>query len=728
MNGNTGELWALPPARSNQPVADSYNLTISGKIGEIFSRMEGSQEPLARLRALEALDGLLPALAGVLDIREVFDRVSDIAHQVLPHDGVVIGQLIGDDRRVRMYASRGLGEAGYTTEVPVMDTKLVTDPWEFRVVEDLEADPRYADSTIARFNMRSALFVPIRVQGRMFGGLAFYSKARARFVHDDALIAKRIADHISLAVSHQRLAEEARLNEELRARAAKSDLLDEILAAVTDSGELPAVFDRISSATQKVLAHDALVLTAVVANGTTARVYASTAPADARFGETVAVPPLMRRDPDWDYDLIDDLQALDDQRRLDAGRLGYRAALRVPIRLEGEYAAGLSFLSLRPSQYTIADVPAARRIADRITLSFSRERGKALAKIADEATTRAERLEARLQEVIDELNARGGFHRVIGQSPSWRQTLTQATQVASTDTTVLLLGESGTGKEVMARFIHRASERAKGPFVALNCAALPEQLLEAELFGYERGAFTGATNSKPGQLEQAAGGTLFLDEVGEMHPSAQAKFLRVLQEREFQRLGGTRTLKTDARVIAATNRDLEAAIGRGQFREDLYYRLNVFAISLPPLRDRRDDILPLCEAFLKDLTRTLGRPPAGISQDARRALTDYHWPGNVRELRNMLERAAILADGGLVIAEHLTFRATPARSDRAVSAAAPPPASVQEPPAANDLKAVERKLIEQAMEDARFNKSRAAKALGLTRAQLYVKLRRYGIE
>jgi two-component system response regulator FlrC len=277
---------------------------------------------------------------------------------------------------------------------------------------------------------------------------------------------------------------------------------------------------------------------------------------------------------------------------------------------------------------------------------------------------------------------------------------------------------------VIARFIHRASPRGKGPFVALNCAALPEQLLEAELFGYERGAFTGAMTSKPGQLEQASGGTLFLDEVGDMSPSAQAKFLRVLQEREFQRLGGTRVIKADTRIIAATNRDLEAAMHRGQFREDLYYRLNVFAIALPPLRERRDDILPLSEAFLADLARTLGRPPAGISPDARRALTEYHWPGNVRELRNMMERAAILADGGLVVADHLVLRPPPQPARAVVAPVAP--AAVAPP--ARDLKAVERGLIEKAMADARFNKSRAAKALGLSRAQLYSKLRRYGLE
>jgi DNA-binding NtrC family response regulator len=280
---------------------------------------------------------------------------------------------------------------------------------------------------------------------------------------------------------------------------------------------------------------------------------------------------------------------------------------------------------------------------------------------------------------------------------------------------------------VVARFIHGASSRAHGPFVALNCAALPEQLLEAELFGYERGAFTGATQSKPGQLEQAAGGILFLDEVGEMSVTAQSKFLRVLEEREFQRLGGTRILKTDARIIAATNRDLPKAIERGQFREDLYYRLNVFAIHLPPLRDRRDDVLPLSEAFISEIGKSIGRPPAGISREARRALLDYHWPGNVRELRNILERAAILCDGGLIAAEHLALRqpVSPAGSPARAATAPVIPHSAGAP---GNLKSVERAMIAQALKDAHFNKSEAAKALGLTRAQLYVRLRKHGLD
>src|SRR5262249_54630248 len=306
------------------------------------------------------------------------------------------------------------------------------------------------------------------------------------------------------------------------------------------------------------------------------------------------------------------------------------------------------------------------------------------------------RLESRVRMLTDELDARTGLRRVVGESPTWRQVLLQATRVAAAETTVLLLGESGTGKEVVARFVHRASERSHGPFIALNCAALPEHLLEAELFGYERGAFTGAAQSKPGQLEQAAGGTLFLDEVGEMSLPAHAKFLRVLQEREFQRLGGTRVLKADARIIAATNRDLEKAMSQNAFREDLFYRLNVFAIRLPPLRERPDDILPLSEAFLAEIGGGLGRPPSGIARDARDKLLEYHWPGNVRELRNILERAAILCDGGLVTADHLTLTIprpapTPVAAPAAPDVAAATPAPIAPP--AGDLKSMERTLI-----------------------------------
>ena len=315
---------------------------------------------------------------------------------------------------------------------------------------------------------------------------------------------------------------------------------------------------------------------------------------------------------------------------------------------------------------------------------------------------------------------------VVGTSQSWRDVLGQAAKVAPAETTVLLSGESGTGKEVVAHLIHRGSRRADGPFVPLNCAALPEALLESELFGYEKGAFTGAVAARAGRLEQAAGGTLFLDEVGEMSPAVQAKFLRVLQEREFQRLGGTRMLKADVRVVAATNRDLQVAMTRGAFREDLYYRLHVFAIHLPPLRDRPEDILPLLEHFVQELGPVvLGRPAAGISREAREHFLAYAWPGNVRELRNAVERALILCEGGLINPEHLPWHAEAARS------APQPLPSVAEPVVGNfpangvDLEAMERTLIERALKQAGQNKAKAARLLGLSRSKLYSRMERF---
>jgi transcriptional regulator with PAS, ATPase and Fis domain len=314
-----------------------------------------------------------------------------------------------------------------------------------------------------------------------------------------------------------------------------------------------------------------------------------------------------------------------------------------------------------------------------------------------------------IRDLVDPMTHAG----VVGESTEWRDVLKKATQVAVTETTVLLTGESGTGKEVVARFIHRASGRKNGPFVALNCAALPEQLLESELFGYERGAFTGAQQSKPGHIELAARGVVFLDEVSEMSLCAQAKVLRVLQEREFRRLGGTRIVKAHIRVIAATNRDLRTAVDRGDFREDLYYRLQVFDICIPPLRQRPADIVPLCEVFLQEIGKSFGRPPGGLTKDAREALLSHDWPGNVRELRNALERAAILAEGGLIHPQHLSLRSlSKASGDQTTT----------------HLGTVERETIERVLRETRWNKSSAAQRLGLSRTQLYGRLRKYGLE
>jgi transcriptional regulator with PAS, ATPase and Fis domain len=486
----------------------------------------------------------------------------------------------------------------------------------------------------------------------------------------------------------------------------------ELLTAIAGVLDIRTVFPHVSEIVSKALPHDRLTMSFAEGMGGIALQAAS----NSEFTDVDRLTLACRGANGNGHGVlvIDDLQKrpspivepADLHDRIVAA--GYRSYLAASASV-GDRQVVLQFWSKRRDAYRDEDVPAARRIADHVALAVSHQQLAAAAIEAAEARGRAGRLESRMKSIAGEAGAQPGSGSVIGCSPEWNEVLKKAIQVASTDTTVLLTGESGTGKEVTARLIHRESARKARPFIALNCAALPEQLLESELFGYERGAFTGAQQTKPGQIELASGGTLFLDEVGEMSPSAQAKFLRVLQEREFQKLGGTRLQKADVRVIAATNRDLRKAVEHGTFRQDLYYRLQVFDVRLPPLRDRRSDILVLTETFLREIGKSFARPPAGLTQDAKIALLQYDWPGNVRELRNALERAAILSEGGLIAAEHLALSAEP-----------PAPAA-----AATTLGDVEREMIRRAVFDAGGNKSEASRRLGLSRTQLYGRLRKY---
>jgi len=343
------------------------------------------------------------------------------------------------------------------------------------------------------------------------------------------------------------------------------------------------------------------------------------------------------------------------------------------------------------------------------------------------AEGRAQDLERRVERLRGALSEPYGFGRILGQAASLRGALARAAQVAPQETPVLLTGESGTGKELVAQAIHYASRRSDGPCVAINCAALPDTLIESELFGHERGAFTGAERQKPGRFELAAGGTLFLDEVGELAASVQAKLLRVLQEREFQRVGGTATLKADFRLIVATNRDLMEAMARGQFREDLYYRLSVFPIHLPPLRERGEDVVLLAQEFVRRLGERMGKGEPGLSRDARELLMTYPWPGNIRELQNAIERALIVSDAGLITAAQLGLTLPRLPSGEASLPGVPTASRVTNHQAAEaTLQELERHAIAEALAKAKGNKTAAATALGITRMQLYTKLKRLG--
>ncbi len=304
---------------------------------------------------------------------------------------------------------------------------------------------------------------------------------------------------------------------------------------------------------------------------------------------------------------------------------------------------------------------------------------------------------------------------IIGNSQALRQVLDMVNRVAGSNATVLLLGETGTGKEVTARQIHAASPRSERAFIAINCAALPETLLESELFGHEKGAFTGAHADKMGRFEMADGGTLFLDEIGDISQSTQVKLLRVLQEKEFVRVGGTRTIATDVRIIAATNRDLREAMEKGDFREDLYYRLNVFPINLPPLRQRREDIPQLVDHFTSLSATALGCPKPALSDEAVALLAGYQWPGNIRELQNVVERAVLLADGEPVVAAHLPREIV---GDEGL-----PETSKSE----SSLWGYEKALIVKALRENGWNQSKAARSLGISRDNLRYRVKKYDI-
>jgi transcriptional regulator with GAF, ATPase, and Fis domain len=679
-------------------------------------------------------DGLGPALSAIaravgesMSLKDVFSRVAEAARLALPFDNIGVNvsenpdlplDAMPEDETFSIYSVGGEGgmeELGQRYRRSDVSPQLrLPDMGRVARHSDVTAqlDPSFLfDRRVMDLGCRSliATFLP---GPRPLGSIWFSSAEPDVYVAEDEQTILAIADLVSLALRHERL---FRKEKERRKR---SEALESLVPMLSKALDIREVFDQLSAAVTGVLPHDRMALGLLSKDRQTVRIHAYTGERMPDMPRTIPLDDDARESADWSFFLVPDIRrepgCCTEKFEL-MKRDGIRSMLRVPIRLEGETVGGLNFLSRNVAQYREEDADIARRIADQVALVLSHEKIAEEARIAAEAREEALRLEGRVASLTEQLASMGGARQILGKSKSWREVLDHVSKVAKTGTTVLLTGESGTGKEVVARAIHAASPRSGKPFLAINCAALPEQLLESELFGYERGAFTGALQSRAGKIEQAAGGVLFLDEVAEMSPSVQAKFLRVLQEREFQRLGGSRVQKADVRVIAATNRDITSALASGQFREDLYYRLKVFEIALPPLRERKDDILLLAESFIQEIGPKAG-PCAGISKEARDALLAYSWPGNVRELRNAIERAIILCGGGLITEAHLPL--PNGGNGRGAASVAT---------AGKSLEDVERELVENALKDARNNKAQAARLLGITRAQLYSRLQKYGV-
>jgi transcriptional regulator with GAF, ATPase, and Fis domain len=685
----------------------------------------------ALLQALAALGRTDP---GQIDPHRVLDEVSGWLQGPVPHDRLVVALLDEGGRTFRIFGEHAAGgltlhTAHYTTDLDpraryvVADWGAVRDGFTGRsmLIDDFRADPRFDrkgpfEQEIHDAGLRSAVLVPLRSGDCVIGQLVATSRQVGLFGETHLAMSEKVAELLGPVVENVDLRRrECRRRDRIAA-------LKAVTRALGSSLNIQDVFDRLADAVRPVVDFDVVGVCLISESGREVEVLA-----EVNTEDRVGAPWRMAID---DFSFAARIRAgepmvihdacveLDPARPGDRLMLddGGRAAVSAPLWF-GDTAGGAVYFGKRqPYWYDASDVEIAQAIAAQVVLALQHQRLAEEQRRLASVEGRARRLQDRVRDLRSELGQRYGFDQIIGRSPALREALLAADKVARTETTVLITGESGTGKELVARAIHHASFRAESPFVALNCAALPEALLESELFGHERGAFTGADRQKPGRFELAAGGTLFLDEVGELSPAVQVKLLRVLQERQYERVGGTQTLSADVRLVAATNRDLEAAVETGQFRADLYYRFNVFRVHLPALRERRDDVLLLADHFVRTLGERMGRGDPGLSRDARDALLAHPWPGNIRELQNAVERALIVSDGGLLTAAQLGLVTRRTR---------PTPPAGERPATARALAEWEQQMVRDALASAGGNKSRAAEMLGLTRSQLYTRLKRH---
>ena len=660
---------------------------------------------------------------------------SNALQPLVPHDRLGIGYLSGDGRTYSVFAEHG--ERGflpptdhYTTDLerpahfPVADLP-VAEVFEGNVLctSDLLTDPRFAGhrDQLKTVSLRSAIVVPVLIGSRVIAEVGAYSRAAGTYgpVHVERMrtVGRLIGPSIETVAQHHRE----------RRRRHRVGLLKGVTQMLGTSLDLHQILERVGEVVRLAMDFDAMGVILWKPGGREYEFFGA-------VGEPP--PPGLDKIPLSEFSPFAPLAAgrfvlfEEASKKYNLALAGDRALLTngletslwIPLHFGDEVGGNLFFGKHAPCWYDDVDVEVATAVASQIVLGIQHQRLAEEQRRLAALERRARTLEQSLRTARRELHERYGFEQIIGRSPLLRDVLSRAAKAARTETTVLITGESGTGKELVARAIHYASPRAEGPFVAVNCAALPDTLLESELFGHERGAFTGADRQKPGRFELAAHGTLFLDEIGELSPAVQVKLLRVLQEREFQRLGGTSTLKADVRLIAATNRDLAAEMAAGRFRSDLFYRLGVFNVHLPPLRERGDDVLLLADAFIRSLAAKMGLGDVTLSREARELLRGHAWPGNIRELQNAVERALITCEGTLITAAHL---AIPLPPERLRPIASP---ELVRPPASMPLDELERKAILEALQRTHGHKARAAELLGLTRFQLYNRLKRYRIE
>ena len=598
------------------------------------------------------------------------------------------------------------------------------------IVEDVETDLRFARQSkfLREHGVRSLCAIPLTTPRRRIGAINMGSNEPGAYGPGEIEFAQQVAGQVAVAVENALNYQQAQaLQEQVTRERDRLKLLLDVNNAVVSQLSLAELFCAIPASVRTAMQCDAACLSLPDAGGKTLRIHGLDFPDGRGYLQEEGVLPIEGSGPGAAYRQGSPLifGASPDALHRDAARInageGFQSGCFVPL-VRGERKLGvLHLLDRRPAAFSDADAEFLKQVGNQVAIALEnalryREIHEASSRLAEERSY-----------LQSEIRREHGFEEVMGESPGLRQALVQAETVAPTGSTVLILGETGTGKELVARAIHQLSARREQIFAKMNCAAIPSGLLESELFGHEKGAFTGAIAQKLGRFELAHRGTLFLDEVGDIPLELQPKLLRVLQEQEFERLGGTRSIHVDVRLIAATNRDLGRMVEDREFRADLFYRLNVFPIRIPPLRQRKQDIPILVRHFTEKYAKTLNRKITEIPGEVMDALAAYEWPGNIRELQNFIERAVILSPGPALAPQLAELRA-PAGASAAPASARGAGSGTQ---GAATLEEAEREHILAALRACDWTLSGtegAAVRLGVPRTTLIYKMRRLGIK
>jgi formate hydrogenlyase transcriptional activator len=687
------------------------------------SARTAEQELNRRLEQLGLLLDVGKNFATHLELRELIQVIADSLLQVLHCDAVWMSLLDQESGLLRVYAlnpqlpeNAQINEGGLISyENTPAGVALETRQTVIVTREFLESSPSPVVKAVVEQGVKSGCTAPLIAQGRALGALSMVSRREDAFTKDDADLLTQIAREVAIAVDNALNFERARAAEEqARRQSERLQLLLEINNAVISNRDLPSLLRTISTCLAKVSHYDAVGLALYDPETDQLRAYAN--PTDQSFViEDEPIPPnsapgicFATGEPvllDRHGDKLP-LTSQFSQRFRDAG---FKSGGAVPLIAHGRKLGTLGFATLHQTSFSDDEVELLCQVANQCAIAVENVLS------FREIEALKNKLNSEKLYLESEIRTEHNFEELIGTSSSFKRILKQVETVAPTDSAVLIRGETGTGKELLARAIHNLSARRERTLVKLNCAAIPTGLLESELFGHEKGAFTGAISQRIGRFELANKGSLFLDEVGDIPLELQPKLLRVLQEQEFERLGSTRTQKVDVRLIAATNSDLEQMVADKRYRSDLYYRLNVFPVTIPPLRERREDIPALARFFTQKYARRLKKRIETISSEAMVALTNYHWPGNVRELEHFMERAVVLTQG----------------SELEVSISELKPAKPVTHSDISTLEAAEREHILRALEGTNWvvgGAAGAAAKLGMKRTTLQARIKKLGLE